>query len=343
MNWWELLKQYSVDDDWEDFDPMVHDVEDYLAGVEGPHISPYEDIEEASTGDIIEDALRTEEESRGQGGTGTGPSRGPGDWRRPRGQTIRAPPSLAEVRRGRGSGSEPSRGYIRPRNRPFIDEYGVQKPFKRQEWTPELDEAMQVLVNHLRQQESEDEEDIGIGQRHPGSLMTESDLADKYHGSPIHLDNSDEFANLADLLMEDGPIHDLAGVMPSGEIYPVEFQDVAAELHGDPDAPEPPWSVDAIEEAIRSGKVTPDELELFIHPEQPERPTTRSSVGLDPMTAMEIGLPGPWGEGDTDTPTAERRVHIDRDPQVHEIMETIEDHPDDFDMERIMELSLIHI
>ena len=362
MNWWELLKQYSVDDDWEDFDPAIHDVKEYLAGIEGPHISPYEDVEGATAGDIIEDALRTEEESRGQGGAG--PPRGPGEDRPARGQSASVPSRpRTDMGYRRGTGSEPSRGYIRPRNTPLPpprentdreqfnysrvprrilmpgeDPRGnIQESARNMRWleppAPGSDEsAIDAAVESIMGRGGVTE--FGDLDTHPGSLMTESDLADKYHGSPIHLDTSDEFANIADLLSEDDLTHDVAGVMPSGEKYPVEFQDIAAELQDDPDAPTPPWSVDAMEEAIRSGKVTPEELELFINPENPDRPTTRSTVGLDPMTAMEIGLP-PFGTDDT--PTAERRVHIDRDPQVHEIMETIEDHPDDFDMERIME------
>jgi len=374
MNWWNLLKEYAADDDWDDFDPAVHNVKDFLEGKLGPHHRPYEpsDIEGATAGDIIEDILSTQDESTGQGGEG--PPRGPGDRRRPRGQALRTSPTPPrDMSRFRRTGSEPSRGYVRPKeNQPpppprentdrerfnysrvprrikmpgeGRDEIFQEEPRRwltppapptshEPEDTAAHDAAIDAAIESLMGRDAPPPPEPTV---HPGSLMTESDLADKYHGSPIHLDTSDEFANISDLLEEDGPVHDLAGITSTGDRYPVEFQDIAAELHGDPDAPEPPWSVDAIEELIRTGQITPEDVEMFINPENPERPTTRSSIGIDPMTAMELGLPGPWGEGDTDTPTAERRIHIDRDPQVHEIMETIEDHPDDLDIERIME------
>tara|TARA_R110002020_G_scaffold118792_7_gene271428 strand:- start:7933 stop:9630 length:1698 start_codon:yes stop_codon:yes gene_type:complete len=369
MNWWNLLKFYAADDDWEHFDPDVHDPLDFLAGQLGPHHSPHEQpevVEGATEGDTIEDKLFTEDESHGQGGAG--PPRGPGEDRPARGQTTVVPnrPRNMPMYR-RGTGSEPSRGYVRPRNTPLPpprentnrEQFNYSRVPRRilmpgeerqqtRRWleppvpptshepedTSAHDEAIDRAIELLTSGQYPTDEDAEMD-RHPGSLMTESDLADKYHGSPIHLDNSDEFANVADLLEEGGPVHDVAGVMSSGDRYPVEFQDVGAELQDDPDAPTPPWAIDAMEEAIRTGKATPEDVEMFINPEHPDRPTTRAGIGLDPMTAMELGLP-PFGTGD-DTPSAERRVHIDREPQVHEIMDTIEDHPDDFDMERIME------
>ena len=45
MNWWNLLKFYAADDDWEHFDPDVPDPLDFLAGVAGPHHSPHEQPE----------------------------------------------------------------------------------------------------------------------------------------------------------------------------------------------------------------------------------------------------------------------------------------------------------
>ena len=82
-----------------------------------------EDIEQATAGDIIQDKLSTQGDTRGQ--VSAGPPRGPGDWRRPRGQAIRVKPnppmipgtSMPPPRRGRGS-SEPSQ-YVQPRNTPL--------------------------------------------------------------------------------------------------------------------------------------------------------------------------------------------------------------------------------
>ncbi len=358
MNWWDVIKAtFAADDDWEHFDPDEHDIHDFLAArgrrdMELPPVKPDDTPLTPTAGDIIEDILSTQDEPTGQGGGG--PARGPTEDRPARGQSVGLPRPIRKPTTIWSSGprSEQSR-YAGPhKNTPLPPprESGSSTshlpraqphrfpPEPPTSFVPEdtsrfdeLSQAIEDILSRGGRDAPPPEPTV-----HPGSMMTNPDLMERYHDSPIHLDNESEFQDIQDVIDDETTGHDVAGVTHTGQKYPIGFHDIAAELHEDPDAPTPPWTVDTLDEALRTGKATPEDVEMFINPENPDRPTTRAGIGMDPMTAMELGLPGPWGEGDTDTPTAERRVHIDHDDQIREIMERLEDE-DDIDIERIMD------
>ena len=176
----------------------------------------------------------------------------------------------------------------------------------------DMDRAMEALERYGSRPEPSLQERWDAMGEHPGSLMDEEDLIDAEITGRTRPEQEMGEQTVQDLLDEgeDMNLHEVSGVSPSGQTYPVELQGMAKDPASRRHAP--PWEVSDIEEASRTGEI-PADTEFDVDDEGNITQTVRGRVNPDLMDEVTS----------RDDPTAERRVHTNLEPAVEALFEGV--------------------